>query len=128
MKITISGRDYSSALDAAYPLTIERRLNEPSVCRLLLTLPKRNPSTLVRNQSVCIAGDDGTEYFTGYVAATPMPEYAGLGIDGPRYRIEIQAVSDECLLDQAGSAPSQGMAGMAAGPLIAALVAKTGCN
>ena len=30
MKITIQGQDYTAALDAARPLTIERKLNEPS--------------------------------------------------------------------------------------------------
>ena len=39
MKITIQGQDYTSALDAAQPLTIERKLNEPSVCQLWLSLP-----------------------------------------------------------------------------------------
>jgi hypothetical protein len=126
MKITIGGQDYSSAFDAARPLTIERQLNEPSVCRLWLTLQAGTRSALTRNQSVAITGDDGTLYFTGYVGATPLPEYAGLGNEGPRYRIEIQAMSDECLLDQAGIAPWRDLAGMAAGPLIAALVAKTG--
>lgn len=128
MKITIGEQDYSSALDAARPLTIERKLNEPSVCRLWLTLPAGTQSALGRNQSVAIAGDDETVYFTGYVAATPLLEYAGLGIEGPRYRIAIEAISDECLLDQAGMAPWKDFAGMAAGPLIAALVAKTGSS
>ena len=31
MKITIQGQDYTAALDAVHPLTIERKLNEPSV-------------------------------------------------------------------------------------------------
>src|ERR1700750_2774914 len=61
-------------------------------------------------------------------ATTPLPECAGLGIEGPRHRLEIQAESDECLLDQTGVLQSRGLAGMAAGPLIAELVAKTGCN
>src|SRR4051794_25976019 len=102
MKITIGGQDYSSALDAARPLTIERKLNEPSVCRLCVTLPSGTQTALTRNQSLAITGDDGTLYFTGYVTATPMPEYAGFGIEGPRYRVAIEAISDECLLDQAG--------------------------
>ncbi len=39
MKITIQGQDYTAALDAARPLTIERKLNEPSICQLWLSLP-----------------------------------------------------------------------------------------
>ncbi len=128
MKITIGGQDYTSALDAAHPLTIERKLNEPSVCRLWLTLPANASSTPGRNQPVRIAGDDGTFYFTGYVAATPMPEYCGLGLEGPRYRLAIQAISDEYLLDLLSMTAASQMAGMNAGPLVASLVTKTGSN
>ena len=39
MKITIDSLDYTSGLDMARPLTIERKLNEPSICRIWLTLP-----------------------------------------------------------------------------------------
>ena len=127
MKITISGQDFTSALDAAHPLTIERKLNEPSVCQLWITLSSRQPApTIVRNQSIQIIGDDGSYYFTGYIAASPMPEYAGLGIEGPRYRIAIQAISDEYLLDQLMMAPGKGVAGLNAGSLVASLVTKTG--
>ncbi|MBS1806365.1 MAG: hypothetical protein JST28_23725 [Acidobacteria bacterium] len=126
MKITIDGQDYTFALDAAHPLTIKRKLNEPSVCRLWITTPARERVALARNQALRIAGDDGSCYFTGYVAATPMPEYAGLGVEGPRYRMSVEAVSDECLLDQAGAAPWKASPAMAAGTAIAALVAKTG--
>ena len=126
MKITIGGQDYTSALDAIHPLTIERKLNEPSVCQLWITLPAGTSSSFIRDQSIQIAGDNGTTYFTGYLAAAPVPEYAGIGIEGPRYRSLVRAVSDEYLLDQGGMAPAGGSAGTAAGPLIAALVAKTG--
>jgi hypothetical protein len=125
MKIMIGGQDYTSALDAAHPLIIERKLNEPSVCQLWITLPPGSSSTIARNQYVLITRDDETCYFTGYIAATPLLEYAGLALEGPQYRLAIHAVSDECLLDQAGMAPSRELPGMNAGPLIAALVAKT---
>ncbi len=61
-----------------------------------------------RNQSVAVTGDDGTVYFTGYLAVSPMPEYAGLGMAGPVYRLELQAVSDEILLDTQLIPPSSG--------------------
>lgn len=127
MKITIQGQNYSAFVDAARPLTIERKLNEPSVCELSIALPQATdfgvPS---RNQSIVVNGDDGTTYFTGYVAVNPMPEFAGLAMDGPRYRYAIQAVSDEFLLDQIGMAPSKGATGQTAGALISSLVARTG--
>ena len=101
MKITINGQDYTAALDAVQPLTIERKLNVPSVCQLWLSLPSDGGLTMpLRNHALAVVGDDGTYYFTGYIAVSPLPEYAGLAIEGPRYRIEIHALSEEILLDQ----------------------------
>jgi hypothetical protein len=126
MKITIQGKDYSASLDAIHPLTIERKLNEPSLCQFWLSLPTGGSlATPSRNQSVAVTGDDGTQYFTGYIAASPAPVYAGMAIDGPYYRFAIQAVSDEFLMDQLQLSPNQGAAGMTAGELITSLVLHT---
>jgi hypothetical protein len=125
MKITIQGKDYSASLDAIHPLTIERRLNEPSLCRFWLSLSSGGSVPPTRNQSVAVSGDDGTQYFTGYIAASPAPMYAGMSIDGPFYRLAIQALSDEFLLDQLQLSPNQGAAGMTAGELITSLVLHT---
>src|SRR5579863_8156893 len=112
MKITIQGQSYTTALDATRPLTIERKLNEPSICQLCLSLPADGSLAMpLRNQYLAVTGDDGTAYFTGYIAVTPLPEYAGTAIEGPRYRIAIQAVSDELLLDQVLIPPSTGASG-----------------
>ena len=129
MKILIGGQDYSAALDAVQPLQIARKLNELSVCQFMVSLP--TDGSLVgpaRFESVAVTGDDGTLYFTGYVVTTPMQEYAGLALEGPRYRFAIQAVSDEILLDQVLMAPSKGLSGLNAGPLMTALVAHAGSN
>jgi len=129
MKITIQGQDYTAALDAAHPLTIERKLNEPSVCQFRLSLPS-NGSLLIpaRYSGIAILGDDGTIYFTGYIAVAPLPEYAGLALEGPRYRIAIHALSDEILLDQLSMPPSAGVIGLTVGELLSALVARTGSS
>ena len=127
MKITIQAQDYTAAVDAAHPLVIERKLNEPSICELWLTLPAAGSlAAPARFQSLTVAGDDGTVYFTGYIAVSPLPEYAGMGLEGPRYRTAIQAVSDELLLDQLLMPQSAGMTGEAVGPLLASLVTHTG--
>ena len=111
----------------ARPLTIERKLNEPSICQLWLSLPATGSlATPLRNQSLAVTGDDGTPYFTGYMAVSPLAEYAGLGMTGPRYRIAIQALSDELLLDQLLMPPSKGATGETAGQLMTALVTRTG--
>jgi hypothetical protein len=129
MKITIQGQDYTAALDAVHPLTIERKLNEPSVCLLWLSLPSSGSLAIpVRNASIAVTGDDGTIYFTGYIAVTPLPEYAGLAIEGPRYRIAIQALSDELLLDLLLMPPSAGVTGETVAGLVTALVARTGSS
>ena len=127
MKITIQGQNYTAALDAARPLTIERKLNEPSVCQLSLSLPINGSLTApLRAQSLAVTGDDGTIYFTGYIAVSPLPEYAGFAMEGPRYRIAIQAVSDELLLDQLLMPPSAGLSGETVATLMEALVTHTG--
>ncbi len=129
MKIAIQGRDYTAALDAENRLVIERRLNEPSICEFWLILPADGTlAPLLRNQYVAVTGDDGTIYFTGYIAASPLPEYAGMGLEGPRYRTAIQAMSDELLLDQQLMPPSAGVTGQTAGPLLAALVNQSGSS
>ena len=127
MKILVQGQDYTAALDEARPLTIERKLNEPSICQLWLSLPSDGTlTTPTRNQALAVVGDDGTVYFTGYIAVTPPPEYAGLAIEGPRYRVAVQAVSDEILLDQLLMPPSAGTMGGTAGALMTALVNHAG--
>ncbi len=129
MKITINGQDYTTALDHARPLTIERKLNEPSFCQLWLSLPANaSLATPFRGQSLAVIGDDGTYYFTGYIAVSPLPEYAGLAMEGPRYRIEIQALSEEVLLDQILMPPSAGASGESVGSLMTALVTRTGAT
>ncbi len=127
MKITIQGQDYTHALDAAHPLTIERTLNAPTVCQLWLSLPSDGSlASPTRNQSLVVCGDDGTYYFTGYIVITPVPEYAGMGVEGPRYRLAVQALSDELLLDQLTLAPGKGATGQTAGALLDGLVTRTG--
>lgn len=127
MKITIQGQDYSTTLDAAHPLTIERKLNEPSVCQLWLSLPANGTiATPSQYQYLAVTGDDGTSYFTGYIAVSPLPEYAGLAMEGPRYRIAIQAVSDELLLDQLLMPPSASAIAASVGVLMTALVTHSG--
>jgi hypothetical protein len=127
MRITIQGQNYTAGLDGLRPLTIERKLNEPSICQLWLSLPANGSlAAPTRFQSLAITGDDGTPYFTGYIAVSPLPEYAGLAIEGPRYRIAIQAVSDELLLDQLLMPPSAGATGETAGALMTTLVTHSG--
>jgi hypothetical protein len=127
MKITIHGQDYSAVLDAVRPLTIERKINEPSVCQLWLSLPANvSYAPPSRWQTLAVTGDDGTPYFTGFIAVSPLPEYAGMGLEGPRYRTAIQAVSDEFLLDLMLMPVSAGVSDLTAGQVLALLIAESG--
>ena len=127
MNIEINRQNYTSALDAARPLTIERKMNAPSICQLWLTLPANGAlAAPARYQPVAVTGDDGTLYFTGYIAVSPLPEYAGMGLEGPRYRTAIQAVSDELLLDELLMPPSAGTSSFSASQLLQLLVTQAG--
>ena len=130
MKILIGGVDYSSALDAVHPMTVVRKLNEPSTCRFWVSLPAIVAVGALpvpaRNQGLVVTGDDGTVYFTGYLAVSPMPEFAGLGLAGPVYRLALEAVSDEILLDTQLLPPSAGTSGVTAAQVVAGLVTRTG--
>jgi len=127
MKITIQGQDYTAALDAVRPLSVERKINEPSVCQLWLSLPANGSlAAPTRYQTISVTGDDGTTYFTGFIATSPLPEYAGMGLEGPRYRTAIQAVSDEFLLDMVLMPASVEASGETAGQLLTSLVGHSG--
>jgi len=55
MKITIQGQNYTAALDAVRPVTIERKLNEPSICELWLSLPANGSlANPFRNQALAV--------------------------------------------------------------------------
>ncbi len=127
MKITIGGLDYTSALDAAWPLAIERKLNQPTICRVWITLGTNDElAAPTQNQPIAIIGDDGTSYFTGYTTTRPVPQYIGDGLEGPKYRLEVTALSEEWLLDQLPMPTSAGIAGEMAGTIIGGLISHSG--
>ena len=99
--------DYSSALCADVPLTIERVLNTPSRCTGALDVgspadPGASSTLLVpvRRGRVVVSAANGTVLFTGYLATESVPVYVGVGLAGPVYRVVFTAVSDEWLLDK----------------------------
>jgi hypothetical protein len=129
MKISIQGIDYTSALDAAHLLSIERRLNAPSFCMFSLILPANASLALPKRlQYLIVQAEDSTLAFTGYIAATPLPAYAGLALEGPRYRYAIQAVSDELLLDQLLFSSAALSSAQTIAQLFSALVTRTGSS
>lgn len=127
MKITIHGADYTASLDVVQPLRIERKLNAPSVCEFQLSLPVDGSLPVPsRMQYVLVHGDDGMVYFTGYIAVTPMPEFVGISLHGLRYRYQIQALSDELILDQQLISSGSGVSGQTVSQLLSSLVLHSG--
>jgi hypothetical protein len=61
----------------------------------------------VYSQSVAIIGDDGSSYFTGAIATMPSVKYAGMGMEGPRYRYFISALGDDVTLNTLSVSPAQ---------------------
>jgi len=106
MKLTIDNldglgpRDYTASIDAANPPHILRRLNKPAELRVGLV--GETPEFIVpaNGARVTLGRTNGTDVFTGYVAAVPEFEYLGWGDHGPMYRYRLLAISDEILLDR----------------------------
>lgn len=140
MKLTIDNndglgpRDYTATLCAAAPLTVTRRLNQPSTLRATLAFSDTslvNATALpqpARNGRVVLAGDNGVIYYTGYLAIEPICSYAGAAADGPAYRTIIESLSDDYLLDRALLPRSAGTSNMNAAALIRMLIARTGIS
>ncbi|SNS33377.1 hypothetical protein SAMN05421770_101543 [Granulicella rosea] len=117
--------DYTQAVDASKPLTIERVLNEPSICHGLLCLAGTALATPVRRARVTVTNSAGTALFTGYLATEPISEYAGSASAGPVYRLAFSAVSDEWLLDRQAPFGEAAGLGALAGAVVERLVQRT---
>ncbi len=104
--------DYTDAIAAEGPITIQRKLNAPSRCTAEIVLGAEGLATPARRGRVVVTSDAGAVLFTGYLATEPVRMYAGQGAQGPVYRARISAVSDEWLLDKQGSGGSEVVNGL----------------
>jgi len=93
-------QDYTGALDGAKQPKVERKLNQPA--ELQFSLLANSPGFAVPETGarVTLGKTNGGDVFTGYVTAAPQYEYLGWGEQGPVYRYNVVAQSDEVLLDQ----------------------------
>ena len=109
MRITIDNLDglgaidYTEAVAAEGPITVQRALNVPSRCTAEIVLGAEGLAVPARRGKVTVTAADMTVLFTGYLATEPVRIYAGNASMGPVYRARITAVSDEWLLDNLGS-------------------------
>lgn len=117
MRVSIDNLDGHGALDCTGAIAtegrvlLERRLNAPSRCMFTMVEGAEGRELPVRRARVVVTTDDGAVLFTGYIATEPAREYAGTRSEGSAYRAKVTAVSDEWLLDRAGSgaAPHDGI-------------------
>jgi hypothetical protein len=106
MKLTIDNlqgqgpQDYTEAVDGTKPPKVERKLNQ--VAELQFSLVANSPGFVipVTGARVTLGKTNGSDVFTGYVTGAPQYEYLGWGEQGPVYRYNVVAQSDEVLLDQ----------------------------
>ena len=106
MKLTIDNlqgqgpQDYSAALDGTKLPKVDRKLNQPA--ELQFSLVANTPGFVVPTVGarVALGRTNGSDVFTGYVVGAPQYEYLGWGQQGPVYRYNVAAQSDEVLLDQ----------------------------
>jgi hypothetical protein len=106
MKLTIDNlqgqgpQDYTGALDGTNPPKVERKLNQPA--ELQFSLLTNSPGFVipVTGARVTLGKTNGSDVFTGYVTGAPQYEYLGWGEQGPVYRYNVVAQSDEVLLNQ----------------------------
>jgi hypothetical protein len=106
MKLTIDNlqgqgpQDYTAALDGTKLPKVERKGNQPA--ELQFSLVANSPGFVIPvvGARVALGKTNGSDVFTGYVIAAPQYEYLGWGEQGPVYRYNVAAQSDEMLLDQ----------------------------
>jgi hypothetical protein len=124
--------DYTEAVAAEGPITVQRALNEPSRCTAEIVLGIASLIVPVRRGRVTVTTDNAALLFTGYLATEPVRIYAGNASTGPVYRARVTAVSDEWLLDNLGSgaglrdAESLGLGGTALVTQLASRAQATG--
>ncbi len=106
MKLTIDNlqgqgpQDYTKAVDGTKPPKVERKLNQPA--ELQFSLVGNSPGFVipVTGARVTLGKTNGSDVFTGYVTTAPQYEYLGWGEQGPVYRYNVTAQSDEVVLNQ----------------------------
>jgi hypothetical protein len=93
-------RDYTEAVDATRSFEIIRRLNHATELRLCLVLGSANLLVPPSGARILLHKQNGEELFAGYLVDNPAFEYLGWLECGPVYRYNLNARSDEVLLDR----------------------------
>lgn len=128
MKVTIDNQDGNGPLDysqaicadnaAEKALVITRVLNEPSLARLQMDCANHGLATPAINAWVVITADNGAILFTGYVPSAPEPLFMGYGSAGPEYRMVLNVLSEDWLLNREALPQTAPLLGQTAGQMV----------
>ena len=128
MKVTIDNQDgkgpidYSSALCADQSsensVIITRALNEPTLAQLKLDCASSSLEVPARNAFVVITADNGTFLFTGYLPSAAEAVFAGYSSTGPHYRVVVNALSEDWLLNRDAVPQTAPLLGQTAGEMV----------
>ncbi len=93
-------RDYTGNIDATRTPQVVRKLNQ--VSELRVSLLSSGPDFVVpaMGARVLMGKLNGQDVFTGFLMEAPIFEYLGWGEQGPAYRYNLVAKSDEAWLDE----------------------------
>ncbi len=106
MKLTIDNLlgqgavDYTAALDGTVVPHVARKINQAAELRFGFVGGAPGLAVPTAGARVVLTKSDGTFVFTGYLTEAAQCEYLGWGEQGPVYRYDVVAGSDEVLLDQ----------------------------
>jgi len=134
VKLTIDNLDgngavnYSQAIVSTEKFTIERQLNEPSLCSFTVAPSGLSLVMPVRHGRVVVSDNSGVVLFTGYIATEPALSVIGQSDAGGACQAQISAVSDEILLDQQQLPLSQAGVSQPANQLLQGLNARLGVS
>ncbi len=121
MRLTIDNndgqgpQDYTAFLDASKSPQLKRKLNGPTKLQFSLVAGPGGFVVPTVGARVTLGRSNGSDVFTGYVVTSPAHEYLGWAEKGPVYRYELEALSDEMVLDQKAAPPHTPFVGRSAG-------------
>lgn len=128
MKLTIDNQDGNGAIDYSMAMCAEkdmekavvitRSLNEPSLARIQLDCASHDLITPATNAWIVITSDNSTILFTGYLPSAPEPRFYGYNSSGPQYRLILNALSDDWLLDREAVPQTAPLLGQTAGEMV----------
>jgi len=121
MKLTIDNldgsgpQDYTAFLDAGKSPHLTRKLNDPATLQFSLVSGEGELVVPVVGARVMLGRTNGSDVFTGYVLNAPVFHYMGWGEKGLIYRLDVEARSDEIMLDRKTPPPHSPFVARSAG-------------